>query len=44
MTTFNHVLINELADGMELDQVLLVRQLERRPRRDGGDYLRLLLG
>ncbi|MGA2165759.1 MAG: HD domain-containing protein [Solirubrobacteraceae bacterium] len=44
MTTFNHVLINELTDGMELDQVLLVRQLERRPRRDGGDYLRLLLG
>ena len=44
MTTFNRVLINELTDGMELDQVLLVRQLERRPRRDGGDYLRLLLG
>ncbi len=44
MTTFNPVLINELTDGMELDQVLLVRQLERRPRRDGGDYLRLLLG
>jgi 3'-5' exoribonuclease len=44
MTTFNPMLINELTDGMELDQVLLVRQLERRPRRDGGDYLRLLLG
>jgi 3'-5' exoribonuclease len=44
VATFNHVLINELTDGMELDQVLLVRQLERRPRRDGGDYLRLLLG
>ncbi len=38
------MLINELTDGMELDQVLLVRQLERRPRRDGSDYLRLLLG
>ena len=38
------MLLNELTDGMELDQVLLVRQLERRPRRDGGDYLRLLLG
>jgi 3'-5' exoribonuclease len=38
------MLINELTDGMELDQVLLVRELERRPRRDGGDYLRLLLG
>jgi 3'-5' exoribonuclease len=29
---------------MELDQVLLVREAERRRRRDGGDYLRLLLG
>ena len=38
------MLINELTDGVEVDQVLLVRQLERRPRRDGGDYLRLLLG
>jgi 3'-5' exoribonuclease len=38
------MLINELTDGAEIDQVLLVRQLERRPRRDGGDYLRLLLG
>jgi 3'-5' exoribonuclease len=43
-STFRHVLINELKDGQEVDQVLLVRQLERRPRRDGGDYLRLLLG
>jgi 3'-5' exoribonuclease len=42
--TFNPMLINELTDGMEIDQVLLVRELERRPRRDGGDYLRLLLG
>ena len=38
------MLINELTDGVEIDQVLLVRQLERRPRRDGEDYLRLLLG
>jgi 3'-5' exoribonuclease len=38
------VFVNELTDGLELDQVLLVRQLERRPRRDGGDYLRVLLG
>jgi 3'-5' exoribonuclease len=43
-STFRHVLVNELQDGQEVDQVLLVRQLERRPRRDGGDYLRLLLG
>jgi 3'-5' exoribonuclease len=36
--------VNALTDGMELDQVLLVRQLERRARRDGGEYLRLQLG
>jgi 3'-5' exoribonuclease len=38
------VLINELQDGVEIDQVLLVRDAERRQRRDGGDYLRLQLG
>jgi len=38
------VLLNELTDGMEMDQVLLVREAERRQRRDGGDYLRLKLG
>ncbi len=38
------VFINELQDGMEIDQVLLVREAERRQRRDGGDYLRLTLG
>jgi 3'-5' exoribonuclease len=38
------VLVNELTDGLEIDQVLLVRQAERRQRRDGGDYLRLQLG
>jgi len=38
------VFINELQDGAELDQVLLVREAERRQRRDGGDYLRLTLG
>ncbi len=38
------MLLNELTDGMEIDQVLLVREVERRQRRDGGDYLRLLLG
>jgi 3'-5' exoribonuclease len=34
----------ELSDGMEIDQVLLVREVERRRRRDGGDYLRMQLG
>jgi 3'-5' exoribonuclease len=37
------MLVNELQDGFEIDQVLLVRAVERRPRRDGGDYLRLQL-
>jgi 3'-5' exoribonuclease len=36
--------LNELTDGVEIDQVLLVREVERRQRRDGGDYLRLQLG
>ena len=38
------MLLNELTDGLEIDQALLVREAERRQRRDGGDYLRLLLG
>src|SRR5690242_2785284 len=38
------MLVNELTDGMEVDQVLLVREVERRQRRDGGEYLRLALG
>jgi 3'-5' exoribonuclease len=42
--TFKQVLVNEFTDGAEIDQVLLVRESERRGRRDGGDYLRLQLG
>jgi 3'-5' exoribonuclease len=38
------VLLNELTDGTEIDQVLLVKDAERRQRRDGGEYLRLQLG
>jgi 3'-5' exoribonuclease len=38
------MLVNEFTDGMEIDQVLLVRAIERRSRRDGGEYLRLQLG
>jgi 3'-5' exoribonuclease len=38
------MLVNELSDGTEIDQVLLVRASERRARRDGGDYLRMQLG
>ncbi|HEV3047929.1 MAG TPA: HD domain-containing protein [Solirubrobacteraceae bacterium] len=36
--------LNELTDGAEIDLALLVREAERRRRRDGGDYLRLQLG
>jgi 3'-5' exoribonuclease len=38
------MLLNELTDGAEIDQVLLVREADRRQRRDGGEYLRLQLG
>jgi 3'-5' exoribonuclease len=38
------MLLNELTDGVEIEQVLLVKEAERRQRRDGGDYLRLVLG
>ena len=44
ISTFRNMLLNELTDGMEVDQVLLVREAERRQRRDGGEYLRLQLG
>src|SRR5271168_5262870 len=37
------MLLNEFTDGTEIDQVLLVRESERRQRRDGGEYLRLQL-
>jgi 3'-5' exoribonuclease len=37
------MLLCELSDGAEVDRVLLVRSVERRTRRDGGDYLRLQL-
>jgi 3'-5' exoribonuclease len=38
------VFIRELTDGTDIDQVLLVRRVERRERRDGLPYLRLSLG
>jgi len=37
------MLIRECVDGTDLDQVLLVREVERRSRRDGGEFLRLTL-
>jgi 3'-5' exoribonuclease len=36
--------VREFADGMEVAQALLVREIEIRSRRDGGDYLKLTLG
>ncbi len=38
------MVVREFIDGAEIDQILLVREAERRQRRDGGDYLRLVLG
>jgi 3'-5' exoribonuclease len=38
------MLVRELIDGQDLDQVLLVREREVRRKRDGAEYLRLVLG
>jgi 3'-5' exoribonuclease len=38
------MLLRDATDGTDLDQVLLVREVERRSRRDGGEFLRLTLG
>jgi len=38
------MLIREVSDGTDLDQVLLVREVDRRVKRDGGEFLRLTLG
>jgi 3'-5' exoribonuclease len=38
------VLVRQLSEGQDLDQVLLVRAREVRPRREGGEELRLVLG
>ncbi len=36
--------VREFTDGCDVAQALLVREVEMRKRRDGSDYLRLLLG
>jgi 3'-5' exoribonuclease len=36
--------VRELTDGCDVAQALVVREVELRRRRDGSDYLRLLLG
>jgi 3'-5' exoribonuclease len=38
------MLVRDLTDGCDVDTVLLVRAAEVRPRRDGGEVLRLELG
>jgi 3'-5' exoribonuclease len=38
------VLVCDLRHGSDLDQVLLVREADRRVRRDGGEFLKLVLG
>ena len=38
------MLISDAIDGSDVDQVLLVGEVERRIRRDGGEFLRLTLG
>jgi 3'-5' exoribonuclease len=38
------MLVREFIDGQEIDQVLVVREREVRSKRDGGEYLRLVLG
>jgi len=35
------VLVRDLTDGQDLDQVLLVREVELRSKRDGGDFLKV---
>jgi len=35
------VLVRDLTDGQVLDQVLLVREVELRAKRDGGDFLKI---
>jgi len=36
--------VRDFSDGIEIAQALLVRELELRSRRDGGEYLKLTLG
>ncbi|HWH96535.1 MAG TPA: HD domain-containing protein [Baekduia sp.] len=38
------MLVRDLQHGSDLDQVLLVREVDRRRGRDGSEYLRLVLG
>jgi len=42
--TVHFMLIREFTAGLEIDQVLLVRAVESRSRRDGREFLKLTLG
>jgi 3'-5' exoribonuclease len=37
------MLVRELEDGSDIDQILLVREVEARQKRDGGEFLKLVL-
>jgi len=39
-----YMFIREVSDGTDLDQVLMVREIDKRVKRDGGEFLRLTLG
>ena len=43
LATFPAVQVRDFQDGLDVDQVLLVRGAEARPKRDGGEFLRLTL-
>jgi 3'-5' exoribonuclease len=43
LAKFPAVLVHDFSDGLDVDQVLLVRAAEARAKRDGGEYLRLTL-
>jgi 3'-5' exoribonuclease len=38
------MLVRDFEHGSDLDQVLLVREVDRRQKRDGGEFLKLVLG
>jgi 3'-5' exoribonuclease len=43
LAKFQDVMVRDFSDGLDVDQVLLVRGAEARSKRDGGEYLRLTL-
>src|SRR5215210_2146314 len=42
--TVARVFVREFQDGCQVDQVLLVRSVELRTKRDGGEYVKLAMG